>query len=104
MGEQHMPLLLKCYEQVQGQHYCYITKSNWQCNARDTTLCLKTMGPGSYLIVTEFVAPLHTGGHGHSHAEKTGGGGLGGDGTNTVKPKALGLGAALQSEPDGEFT
>ena len=38
---QHVPVLLKCYEQVQGQHYCYITKSNWLENARDTTLCLK---------------------------------------------------------------
>ena len=100
MGEQHMPLLLKCYEQVQGQHYCYITKSNWQCNARDTTLCLKTMGPGSYLIVTEFVAPLHSGGHKHQpqNADKSGGGGEG----NTVKPKALGLGAALSAGLDGE--
>ena len=96
-----MPLLLKCYEQVQGQHYCYITKSNWQCNARDTTLCLKTMGPGSYLIVTEFVAPLHTGGHIPQHADKSGGGGRG-DSSNAAKPKALGLGAALASGMDGK--
>ncbi len=69
---QHIPILLKCYEQVSPvgrrrgtdgvtmlPEYAYVTKSNWLQNARDSTLAWKSMGHGAtYKVTTEWSAGL----------------------------------------------
>jgi len=54
---EHHALLLTCYEEVTGDLYVTVTKSNWLENARDATLAFKAGKFGGNYMITCNLAP-----------------------------------------------
>ena len=43
---------------MQNNYFTLVSKSSWLQNARDSTVCFKAPGPGTYLLTTEFLNEL----------------------------------------------